>query len=554
MRRSRRGVAQSAQSSRSVTVAAASRVRIAVEQRRRSPAPARGVVLRAAQQVERDALGRLAPMPGSLGSSWISRRRVPGSPTRQCRGSSGRRSAPPHLRLDRSSTLRAASLTAASDQVLQHLDVVGVDDLGVDLEAASARFCAVHLDLDHAAAGSGLDQTPRSRPASAPAPAAAASSACADRRTDSRVSLREASPRARRPTLPPNRSSASARPAPLRLLAQLLLASTDARARPRAERLGRRGRLAGRDLDLQRCRPAALRRERCELVVACSRDSVAKSARHARARASRPSKRALAARSGCARAMGRACGELEHRREQRPRPARAGGGGGRRAAPGAARTAQLGRPGGASARRRAPDARAARRRARGAGGTRAGPPQRLAPSSRRSTRARARRTARACDLHELQQRRARAPRAGRRRSRTRLGLGEQVEPRSRSACRERLRERASRSRSSGSDAPTSSAAAAGASFTSRISRRCSSSSRSEVPVVRAVVGEASTSSSTAEAVAGHDRARGAVEQLAIDDAEQRRHVLVRHLVAAEGDHLVEQRQRVAHAAARRARR
>ena len=60
-------------------------------------------------------------------------------PAEAARGRRGRRSTPPSLRAASSWAERSASLTAASDHVLQHLDVLGVDRVGVDRDRLDAR-------------------------------------------------------------------------------------------------------------------------------------------------------------------------------------------------------------------------------------------------------------------------------------------------------------------------------------------------------------------------------------------------------------------------------
>ena len=75
-----------------------------------------------------------------------------------------------------SSALRCASLMRGDDQILQHLDVVFRDDLGIDLERLHL-LGAVDDDGDHAAAGVAFDRAARpSASAGAPASAAPASS------------------------------------------------------------------------------------------------------------------------------------------------------------------------------------------------------------------------------------------------------------------------------------------------------------------------------------------------------------------------------------------
>ena len=70
----------------------------------------------------------------------------------------------------------------------------------------------------------------------------------------------------------------------------------------------------------------------------------------------------------------------------------------------------------------------------------------------------------------------------------------------------------------------------------------------EVPMVGAVIGEPLDQLQQPERVSRRHRARGGEKQLAVDEAEQRRDVLVPHLLPAEREDLVEQRQRVARAA------
>ena len=69
-----------------------------------------------------------------------------------CPGSSCRPSCRPSAVCISSSALRCASLMRREDQVLQHLDVVLRDDLGIDLERLHL-LGAVDDDGDHAAAG-----------------------------------------------------------------------------------------------------------------------------------------------------------------------------------------------------------------------------------------------------------------------------------------------------------------------------------------------------------------------------------------------------------------
>ncbi len=72
----------------------------------------------------------------------------------------------------------------------------------------------------------------------------------------------------------------------------------------------------------------------------------------------------------------------------------------------------------------------------------------------------------------------------------------------------------------------------------------------EVPVVRAVIGEALHQLQGGQAVSRGHRARGGQEQLAVHEAEERGDVLVAHRAAAEGEDLVEEAERVARAALR----
>src|SRR5512137_2686326 len=64
------------------------------------------------------------------------------------------------LFLDRLVHLAARFVDRGEHEVLEHLDVVLVDDLGVDLQAADLLL-AVHLDLHHTAAGARLDHDGR---------------------------------------------------------------------------------------------------------------------------------------------------------------------------------------------------------------------------------------------------------------------------------------------------------------------------------------------------------------------------------------------------------
>ena len=70
----------------------------------------------------------------------------------------------------------------------------------------------------------------------------------------------------------------------------------------------------------------------------------------------------------------------------------------------------------------------------------------------------------------------------------------------------------------------------------------------EVAVVGPVVGEALHEVEHGEAVALDDGLRGAVQQLAVHEAEEPGHVGVGDLVPGEREHLVEEREAVADAA------
>ena len=70
----------------------------------------------------------------------------------------------------------------------------------------------------------------------------------------------------------------------------------------------------------------------------------------------------------------------------------------------------------------------------------------------------------------------------------------------------------------------------------------------EVAVVGAVIGEALHEVEQGQAVPRHHRARDGQKQLAVDEPEERVQVVVLHLAAAEGQHLVEEGERVSGAA------
>jgi hypothetical protein len=63
---------------------------------------------------------------------------------------------PPTVDCMAPSTLRAASLTAARIQILQHLDVSRLHGFGIDAQAEQL-FAAVHFGGDGSASGRGFD-------------------------------------------------------------------------------------------------------------------------------------------------------------------------------------------------------------------------------------------------------------------------------------------------------------------------------------------------------------------------------------------------------------
>ena len=114
-----------------------------------------GVLARGLQDVKREALRAFGPMPGRRCSSSI--RRTRGSGRRRHRSwnlQSAHHAA--HLLLNLLVGFAVRVVDGGDDQVLQHLDVVFRDHLGIDLERLHL-LRAVDDDGDHAAAGVALD-------------------------------------------------------------------------------------------------------------------------------------------------------------------------------------------------------------------------------------------------------------------------------------------------------------------------------------------------------------------------------------------------------------
>src|ERR1700679_4380243 len=94
----------------------------------------------------------LGPIPGSLPSSSIRSWTGP-SNTQSAAHATGQRA---QLLLRQGGDLLGGVTKRADEQVLQRLDVVGVDDLGIDLHRDHLAV-ALDGDLDQTAAGLALD-------------------------------------------------------------------------------------------------------------------------------------------------------------------------------------------------------------------------------------------------------------------------------------------------------------------------------------------------------------------------------------------------------------
>ena len=261
----------------------------------------------------------------------------------------------------------------------------------------------------------------------------------------------------------------------------------------------------------------------------------------------------MAPRSGACERRARLA-QADHAREDGRAPGRTEPARGRRPAPRPARPPSVG--GGALARRgaggRRPGATAARVEERGgAGGGRSrgregggGSPARE-PLDPRHQLGEGHQPP---HLHELQQRQVEGHARVRRVAQLGLGAGQHVEARAAGPPRRAPRPAAAAARAPragsrrGGRSPRARASRAGsrASAAAARGRSCGSRRRTRrgAPPARARRGCRRRRS----------RARRPVQQLAVDEAEQPGHVLVLHLVAAEGQHLVEERERVAHAA------
>ena len=244
----------------------------------------------------------------------------------------------------------------------------------------------------------------------------------------------------------------------------------------------------------------------------------------------------------------------EGRRRRRRAPGRgrraAVGRRGARAGAGAVRGAAAAGGGGAATGRGGRGARRGGARGRRARRGPAGP--RRAPPSRRSTRATSSANgSEPAHLHELQQDEVeRHPRVGGA-PQLALGAGQQVEAAQQVLLGERAGERAQPLELLGEDGVEERALRGGELHEQDLAQ-VQEQLAHEVAVVGPVVGEALHELEHGEAVALDDRLRGAVQQLAVHEAEEPGHVRVGDLVAGEGEHLVEERQRVADAALGRA--